>query len=238
MLLFYIRHGDPTYTPDALTPKGEQQARALVNRLAKYGLDEIYVSSSNRAIMTAQPTCERLGLTPTVLEWCNESHAYQEFSVKKADGRRQWIFQNPDARRLLTTPEIRALDSQWYKHEAFADLQAEEGTRRILQETDRFMKQLGYRHDHAQNRYIAEQPSDRRIALFAHQGFGFVFLSCLLDIPYPLVCSHLDMGHSGVTVIHFENMNGISIPKILQLSNDSHLYHEGLSTDYQNRIQL
>ena len=42
MLLFYIRHGDPTYTPDALTPLGERQAEALAKRLSLYGLNRIY----------------------------------------------------------------------------------------------------------------------------------------------------------------------------------------------------
>jgi hypothetical protein len=53
-----------------------------------------------------------------------------------------------------------------------------------------------------------------------------------------MICSHFDMGHTGMTVIEFSDLNGISIPKVLQLSNDSHLYREGLPTDYQNRIRF
>ena len=47
MLLFYIRHGDPIYNPDSLTPLGHRQAEAVAKRLALYGIDEIYASSSN-----------------------------------------------------------------------------------------------------------------------------------------------------------------------------------------------
>ena len=50
MLLFYIRHGDPIYDPDSLTPLGLRQAEAVAKRLSLYGLDEIYASSSNRAM--------------------------------------------------------------------------------------------------------------------------------------------------------------------------------------------
>lgn len=53
MLLFYVRHGDPTYEPDALTPLGRRQAEALARRLSLYGLDRIYTSSSTRAMQTA-----------------------------------------------------------------------------------------------------------------------------------------------------------------------------------------
>ena len=55
MLLFFIRHGDPNYFPDQLTPLGHRQAEAVAKRLALYGLDEIYSSSAVRAKETAQP---------------------------------------------------------------------------------------------------------------------------------------------------------------------------------------
>ena len=75
MLLFYIRHGDPIYNPDSLTPLGHRQAEAISKRFAVYGLDEIYSSPSTRAKQTAQPTCEVLKKEPTILDWCYESPA-------------------------------------------------------------------------------------------------------------------------------------------------------------------
>ena len=97
------------------------------------------------------------------------------------------------------------------------------------------MASLGYLH--MQNSYRTEMPDDnRRVALFAHQGFGLAFLSSLLDIPYPLFCTHFDISHSGMTVIEFKSNNGFVVPQILQLSNDSHLYKDGLPTKYQNKI--
>ena len=74
------------------------------------------------------------------------------------------------------------------------------------------------------------------MALFAHHGFGVTFLSCLLDIPYPEMALRFDIGHSSMTVIDFTEKSGIVIPKVLQLSNDSHLWREGLPTKYQNKI--
>lgn len=238
MLLYYIRHGDPIYTPDSLTPKGEQQSAALVHRLCRFGLNEIYVSSSNRAQMTAAPTCKELDITPTVLDWCKESYAFREFSVPDGDDRHHWVFQDAEYCRLMVSPEIRKLGDEWYRHEAFANGRFEQGIRRVQKETDAFMAQLGYRHCKEGGYYEAERPHERRVALFAHQGIGLAFLSCLLDIPYPAVCTHFDMGHTGVTVIEFREENGISIPRVLQLSNDSHLYRSGMPTDYQNRIFL
>ena len=58
MIFFYVRHGDPIYNPDSLTPLGERQAEAIGKRLAMYGVDEIYSSTSERAKLTAKPLCE------------------------------------------------------------------------------------------------------------------------------------------------------------------------------------
>ena len=33
MLLFVVRHGDPIYDPDSLTPLGKLQAEALANKV-------------------------------------------------------------------------------------------------------------------------------------------------------------------------------------------------------------
>ena len=46
MLLFYIRHGDPIYNPDSLTPLGHEQAKALAKRLLLCHVDKVYSSPS------------------------------------------------------------------------------------------------------------------------------------------------------------------------------------------------
>ena len=91
MLLFFLRHGDPIYNPDSLTPLGTRQAEALARRLARYGLDRIYASSSTRARLTAQPTCELLKLDAEILDWCNEQYAWEQLALE-TDGRRKWAF--------------------------------------------------------------------------------------------------------------------------------------------------
>ena len=66
MLLYIIRHGDPIYNPDSLTPKGRRQAEALARRFSVHGLDEVYVSPLIRAQQTAAPTCEVLNIEPQI----------------------------------------------------------------------------------------------------------------------------------------------------------------------------
>lgn len=240
MFLYYIRHGDPIYNPDSLTELGRKQARALSNRLALYGLDEIYASTSTRAQMTAQPTANRLNLPIIPCEWAHEGLVYEDFSMQKEDGTRCWIFQNPQYVDLLNSEEIIALGDKWYTHSAFTGKRFETGILRIRNAVDEFMLSLGYKHDRARKRYqrIGEtQRTDgavKRIALFAHQGFGLAFLSSLLDIPYPFFCTHFDISHTGVSVITFNDNGEFVYPRLLQHSNDSHLYKENLLTGYSN----
>ena len=72
MLFFYVRHGDPIYSPDSLTPFGHRQAEAVAKRLALYGIDKIYSSPSTRAQLTAKPTCEILKKTAELVDFAGK----------------------------------------------------------------------------------------------------------------------------------------------------------------------
>lgn len=237
MYLFYVRHGDPIYNPDSLTELGKEQAQALVKRMKECNPDRIFASSSNRAIMTATPTAQYLNKEIEILDWCNEIHAWNEFIVELEDEGKTWCFTDKDTKRLLNSDEVRKLGKEWYDHPKFKNTLYKSGTLRVQTEVDKFMLSLGYKHDHVNNGYITVKPNDERIALFAHQGFGMIFLSCLLDIPYPLISTHFDMSHSNMTVIEF-GRNDFVIPKVLQLSNDSHLFASNIATNYSNYVHF
>ena len=234
MLLFLIRHGDPIYDPDSLTPLGKKQAEAVAKRLSLYGIDCVFTSTSNRAIETAIPLCEWLGIESVALDFCNESHGWRDFTIVR-NGKRDWMSNDNECKALFVSDEIRKLDKEWYTHPAFADTGCKEGIEFINAKTDEFLGGLGYIHDREKNVFHCEKPNDERVALFAHGGFTMSFLSAVLDIPYPMVCTHFAVNHSAITVIKFENKETL-LPKVLTLSNDSHLYREGLPTTDGNYL--
>lgn len=238
MLFFYIRHGDPVYNPDSLTPLGKRQAEAVAKRIALYGVDRIYASTSNRAMLTAQPTCELLKKDMMLLDFCHENHAWEELTVINSDGNKNWVFMDPPSRKLFISPELLQLGKEWYEHPALKKYNFKKGIDRIQTEADNFLRSLGYDHIPGTGAYKVIQSNPERIALFAHQGFGLAFLSCILDIVYPQFTMHFDMGHSGMTVIDFKEEGGIAVPKVLTLASDSHIYREGLPTNYQNVIRF
>lgn len=235
MLFFYLRHGDPIYDPDSLTALGQKQADALAKRLALYGIDRIYASTSNRAIQTAKPTCDLVKKQPTLLDFCNESHVWDELTIPVGNphgGSKTWLFDHPGTRMLFTEDSMRQLSYRWYDHEELRQYGYEKGMERVYDGTDELFASLGYEHERYSGRYRVTRSNNERVALFAHRGFGMTFLSCLLDIPFPQYCVHHDMSHTGMTVIEFKEQDGYAIPKVLTHSSDSHLYREGLPTQY------
>ena len=100
MLLYVIRHGDPIYNPDSLTPKGKRQAEAVARRLSVHGLDRIFSSPLGRAQDTARPTSELLGIPIETEDWTSENLAWGEFTFldPEFNKKKRWLFSIPGFR--------------------------------------------------------------------------------------------------------------------------------------------
>ena len=72
MLLYIIRHGDPIYETDTLTPRGFLQAEAVGKRMYDAKIDRIFSSPMGRAKDTAEPACRLLGLEKQIEPWAHE----------------------------------------------------------------------------------------------------------------------------------------------------------------------
>lgn len=64
MKLVIVRHADPDYSIDSLTPTGWKEAELLSNRLVRMHADAYYVSPLGRANDTASLTLKKLGAPP------------------------------------------------------------------------------------------------------------------------------------------------------------------------------
>jgi probable phosphoglycerate mutase len=238
MLLFYIRHGDPIYKPDQLTPLGHRQAESVAKRLAMYGIDEIYSSTSIRAMQTAQPTCEYMKMELKTLDWMHETLASREMSLPIDEKSKTWCWAHPKYSKILASRQVRDMGDRWHEHPELAQFKLGDSCRRVGTELDRWLAGFGLDHDRELGLYkVNADIKDKRIALFAHEGVGKIFMSELLDIPFPYYAVHFDMKHSGMTVISFDegrdgDLGGYARARVLTLSNDSHLYRDGLPTNH------
>ena len=238
MLLYIIRHGHPVYMPEEkLTELGHRQARALAPRMKEAGIEKIYSSPLRRAIETATPTAEALGLKINVEPWMSEDLAWERFT-KPLPGGKTWIWYTDDPGAFVRGGNRNAGD-RWPLIDAMnVAPQAGEGYKALMAESDEFIARLGYVRDG--NEYIIAKPNESRVACFCHQGFGLTWLSHLLRIPPNIFWNEFDITHSGVTVLYFHNYEcGRTVPKCLCLSDMSHLFaDDGCNMIYHQQFQI
>lgn len=236
MLLYVIRHGDPIYSPDSLTPKGRRQAEAVAKRLAVHGLDQIFCSPLGRAQETAKPTAELLGLDIQTEPWTSENLVWHEFTYMDSNGRKRWLFSMPNYK--FKTEQNRFRNGDWRECDCLQNLfDAEHCYDRLIPESDAFLSKLGYEREGSIYKIL--RPSNERIALFCHEGFTMCWFPHLLGIPPHLFWSNFSLSHSGVNIIEFENYeSGFTAPRCLCWSDLSHIYAERLPLQHKNKIEI
>jgi broad specificity phosphatase PhoE len=231
MILYVIRHGDPDYATDSLTPKGKLQADALAKRLAVHGIDTVYSSPLGRAMLTAKSTCDLLGLECNIEPWTSEAEAWASFAGKLPNGNHSWAFAQQNT--VLRNDKTVYLGERWYEAEGLKMIDGKEGYERLIAASDAFLNRLGYKRQGSIYKII--KPNEGRIALFCHQGLGLSWISHLLQIPPHIFWAGFDLTHSGFSVFEFRNnADGFTAPRCLCLSDTSHIYKEGLPMKYNN----
>ncbi len=239
MLLIYVRHGDPIYTPDQLTPLGERQAESVAHRLALFGVDEIYASTSNRAMQTAMPSCELLGKKLNTLDFLNENYLNGlKIPNEEKENKLSWVWSHPIYSQIITSRDVREMGDKWYDHPALERFHFENTILPINEQMDKLIASYGYEHDLEKGLYnITESHTEKRIAIFAHECMAKIVMSHLLDIPFPSYAAHFEMHTSAFSVICFDSGSPIgkeesrsqyARARVLSMSNDSHLYRDGL----------
>jgi probable phosphoglycerate mutase len=234
MLLYIIRHGDPNYETDRLTEKGLLQAEAVGKRMAAAGIDRVFTSPMGRARETAEPACRLLGLTPTVEPWTYEVDEerltpYPDGILKSCSDLPSTVFRRDGG---IDLPFDRTLEATGLK-----EAHMEPAIRRIREGGRDFLERLGYREENGVFRIL--RPNEEKVALFCHVVFATVWLSELLHLPLHLMWGGTRITHTGVTILHFKNFEeGFTAPRMLCMSDMSHLYLEGLDTTYDRKIHL
>ena len=72
MKIIFVRHGEPDYSKDSLTPKGWREAELLAERISKWNVTEFYCSPLGRAKDTASCTLKKMKRTAKTLPWMRE----------------------------------------------------------------------------------------------------------------------------------------------------------------------
>ena len=224
MRLYIIRHGDPDYTNDSLTPDGHKEAEALAERLAAEGLDKIYVSPLGRARETMEYTQKRLNLSSHVEHWTKE--LWPELAVEIDGYSDCWmaidvpgeVFRG--SRRMPTHEDWHVIEA--FKNSDFLTIYSQ-----LKKDSDAFLARHGFVREGG--RYRVSAPNQDKIAVFCHNGFGLTWLAHLLELPVTLVWSGFWLPPSSVTTLLFDQRSEqYATPRCIGLGDVSHLYKSGL----------
>ena len=221
MLLYIIRHGRPDYAADALTDEGREQAELVALRLAAGGIDEIHSSPMGRAVETARPTAEKLGLPIQIEPWAYELG--HDCRTVFPDGREKTISMLPP--EYLHQAAFRKLDSE----EAIRQIPGINDTEfaahwaMLTSGVDGMLEKLGCRRN-GDGTYDVTDPNDRHVALFCHAGMQRALLAHVLNIPYQLLAATFMSHFTGVTILEFYGGRPRTSPQLLSFGDTGHLY--------------
>ncbi len=226
MRLMIIRHGDPDYSIDSLTPKGWREAKLLADRLCRMDIKKFYVSPLGRAKDTASFTLERLGRKACEKKWMREFDV--QIDRPDIEGKSivwDWLpadwtnirdFYDKDAWRSY--PVLRQGVSE------HGDAGAEYDW--VIEGFDKLLAEHGYRR--SGQIYQTENANDDTIVLFCHFGLECVLLSHLLGIS-PMVLWHgFCAAPTSVTTLYTEERRrGTASFRMASFGDISHLYAAG-----------
>lgn len=231
MKIMIIRHGDPDYAQDSLTPKGWQEAEFLSEWMARIDITKVYVSPLGRAKNTAEVTLKKIHQTATECEWLREFDA----PIHRPDV--------PD-RKMITwdwLPQDWTDEPLFYDHEKWLDhpVMAEGGVRMqydwVVKHFDALLASHGYvRENHC---YRAVRANRDTLVFFCHFGLECVLLSRLLDVSPMVLWHHACAAPSSVTtLVTEERREGIALFRMTGFGEISHLNAHGEPPSFQARF--
>ena len=224
MNLYIIRHGNPNYALDCLTPLGHEQAEAAAKALETLEIDEIYSSPYGRARETAAHLAERINKPVSIEPWAHEVEAY----AKKADGSPvQLVSIGGD---FLRSPEIINMGERWTDHPRFDGANVRDVIDEVEGGLADFMRRQGYVLEGERFRALdPKRPNNKNIALFCHAGVFLVMTSYLLRIPHQIAWNTLFMYTCGYTWCNLEtNDEGWGVPRYYAVNVTNHMTASGI----------
>lgn len=232
MRILLIRHGDPDYENDALTPKGQLEARLLADKLKNERIDHVYVSTMGRAKATAAPTLEAKGMTATYYDWMRE---FSDYQIERPDLDHpfhicwDWLPQD------WTKHEEFYRYDEWYKQPVMAAADMKSLEARVHKGLDDMLANHGYVRDG--HFYRVKEANDDTIAMFCHLGLGCIVLSHLLGIsPMPLWHGFAAPPTSVTTIFTEERREGIASFRVRSFGDTTHLYVGGEEPSFSGRF--
>jgi probable phosphoglycerate mutase len=229
MHLVFVRHGEPDYSVDSLTPEGFREAEALAARVAtwKGRVTACYCSPLGRAQRTSEPSLAALGMEAETLPWM------KEFSIRthdRPDGTRHCVTWDLLPAWRTEQPQL-AEPEGWVRAEPYPAREAEVLPRweQIKAGVDGVLARHGYVRERGIYRAAPDARRDGLLVFFCHHGLACAAIGHVLDIAPPQLWDGFFLPPASVTVLNSEErVPGIAAFRCQCMGDTSHLREAGL----------
>lgn len=230
MKLIIVRHAEPDYSIDSLTPTGWEEAKILADRLCKLDVKAFYCSPLGRARDTASFTLKALHREAEILPWLREFPP----QITKPNTKKPAIAWDWLPADWTADPAYYEMD-RWAKTSVMEQGDMEKQYAYVTGQLDALLARHGYvRENHL---YRAEHANEDTLVLFCHFGLECVLLSHILNIPPMLLWHGTCAAPSSVTILNTEErQKGYAYFRMSTFGDTSHLYAAGRTPSFAARF--
>lgn len=222
MKIIFVRHCEPDYEHDSLTPKGLREAVCLNGRIKK--LENVkywYVSPLGRARLTAKIALEGTDIVPEVLDWT------REFEGRMPDPITGKIRHAWDLYPGIWTryPEMYDKDN-WQYAPLYQGTNVAEENEKIITGLEGLLAANGYVRNG--NYYDIVDSKDYTIVVFCHMAVSLLMVGHLIGASAPVMWHGNFCPPSGLIEIETEErVDRKAFFRVRAMGDVSHLYMAG-----------
>ena len=226
MKITIIRHADPDYEHNTLTPTGFKEAEALKKHFELNNNATVYASPLNRAKLTAEAISSNITICPWLKEFDhlimlpNQNEKVITWDFLPSFYTSQKDLYNND--KYLDTEIFKSGNIKKYYQEVCSSL-------------DELLSQHGYIREN--NYYRVEKESEDEIILVCHFGMMSVLMSHLMNIPYVIIANTMCCPPTGITrFVSEERKQGVAHFRCLCFGETPHLVLENYKPSFAARF--
>ncbi len=234
MKLIFIRHGDPDYANDTLTPRGVKEAEALGNYLKKTGFsaDAYFCSPLGRAQLTCQLVQKELGFEYETLPWIREFNARIP-TPWRTDKPMGFIWDLYPS--YFTSHPLLYDSSRWLEDPVMAASDVREKFENVGRGLDEILARYGYIRDG--KLFRTEAPNEKTLVFFCHFGVLSVIMAHLSGFsPYVFFQHFCALTTSVTTFATEEREKGVVSFRCHGYSCVDHLLDAGITPSFAARF--
>lgn len=211
MRIIFIRHAEPDYEHNTLTPRGFREAELLSDRVPHWKVDRFYSSPLERAKLTAEPSLRKMGRTAEIVDWMRE---FSYAIIDPTTGKRQvpWDFMPQ-----YWTEQPRFFDKDdFYRHPLLQSApEYEKAVLSLRSGLDDILAEYGYHRKDSY--YLADEErtrgdDDTTIVFFAHLGANLEAVGYLLGISPVVLQQTIYLAPTSLCILNTEKRQAGSIP--------------------------